>query len=423
MTQESEMVTTMNPELPTGRPALEDLFDGHLEELRAAALDPGYVSMGTRRTGTAHEFYRYPARFPPSFAEEVIAAFSEPGDVVLDPYVGGGTTLVAAQALGRRSIGADINPLATFVTRVKTTRLSPTEITELREWGVHAEQQLKLVGRVELSPEWVSAGYLRNLGGEGVWRIRNTIALAIAHSQQLHSQRSQDMARLAILRTGQWALDMRARAPGVAEFRRALQSNLNGMLDVLSQEEVPINRPPVRIRTVGLPGLGSTDILDGWIPPKLVLTSPPYAGVYVLYHRWKVLSRKESPAPYWIAAQMDGHGMAHYTMGDRVEDQLTTYFKTIQDGFSELVSVVHPEAWVVQMVGFKDVVSHLPVYLDALSDAGLVEIQFPALATKDDGRLWREVPNRRWWTQNTRGQNQTNQTSNEVVLFHRVSRG
>ena len=44
-------------------------------------------------------------RFPPELAELVVKRFSNPGDWVLDPFCGFGTTLVAAQNLGRQAIG------------------------------------------------------------------------------------------------------------------------------------------------------------------------------------------------------------------------------------------------------------------------------------------------------------------------------
>jgi len=71
-------------------------------------------------TGLTHDFYRYPARFSPQFAKAVIEAFTRPGEVVLDPFMGGATTLVEAQALGRIGIGLDVNELACFIARVKT---------------------------------------------------------------------------------------------------------------------------------------------------------------------------------------------------------------------------------------------------------------------------------------------------------------
>ena len=50
--------------------------------------------------GLTHGFYKYPARFSPAFVRAVINTFTQPGDLVLDNHVGGGTTLVEALAFG-----------------------------------------------------------------------------------------------------------------------------------------------------------------------------------------------------------------------------------------------------------------------------------------------------------------------------------
>ena len=49
-------------------------------------------------SGLTHDFYRYPARFSPLFARSAIELFTEPGDTVLDPFAGSGTSLVEALA-------------------------------------------------------------------------------------------------------------------------------------------------------------------------------------------------------------------------------------------------------------------------------------------------------------------------------------
>src|SRR6478672_1123237 len=54
--------------------------------------------------GLTHGFYKYPARFSPSFARATIETFTQPGDLVFDNHVGGGTTLVEALALGRDAV-------------------------------------------------------------------------------------------------------------------------------------------------------------------------------------------------------------------------------------------------------------------------------------------------------------------------------
>jgi site-specific DNA-methyltransferase (adenine-specific) len=50
----------------------------------------------------------HPTPKPPNLAGHFIQLHSQPGDIVLDPFMGSGTTLVAAKNLGRRAIGIEI---------------------------------------------------------------------------------------------------------------------------------------------------------------------------------------------------------------------------------------------------------------------------------------------------------------------------
>src|SRR5207249_3416606 len=84
--------------------------------------------------GLTHNIYRYPARFSPRFVRAAVDAFSKAGDLVLDPFLGGGTTAVEALVSGRRFAGFDLNPLSILVTRAKTTPLSSRDRAALRQW-------------------------------------------------------------------------------------------------------------------------------------------------------------------------------------------------------------------------------------------------------------------------------------------------
>jgi len=57
------------------------------------------------REKTAH-----PCQFPIALIERLVLALTEPGDLVVDPFLGAGTTAVAAILRGRRAAGADIVP-------------------------------------------------------------------------------------------------------------------------------------------------------------------------------------------------------------------------------------------------------------------------------------------------------------------------
>src|SRR5260221_10841765 len=94
--------------------------------------------------GLTHGFYKYPARFSPIFAGAVIHAFTEPGDLVLDPHVGGGTTIVEALAPGREAVGVDISTLAEFVSSVKCTILSESELDTLQHWACKLPERVDI---------------------------------------------------------------------------------------------------------------------------------------------------------------------------------------------------------------------------------------------------------------------------------------
>ncbi len=70
-------------------------------------------------SGKTAEKLGYPTQKPEALLERIIGASSNPGDVVLDPFCGCGTTVAAAQKLNRRWIGIDITHLAINLIKVR----------------------------------------------------------------------------------------------------------------------------------------------------------------------------------------------------------------------------------------------------------------------------------------------------------------
>jgi 16S rRNA G966 N2-methylase RsmD len=68
--------------------------------------------------------HKYFARRPWNVFNELISHYASPGDIVLDPFCGGGVTIVESLKLGRKAIGVDVNPLATYVTEMECRPLS-----------------------------------------------------------------------------------------------------------------------------------------------------------------------------------------------------------------------------------------------------------------------------------------------------------
>lgn len=366
--------------------------------------------------GLTHTFYKYPARFSPLFVRAVIQLFTEKGDVVFDPFMGGGTTIVEASAMGRHAIGSDINTLALYVSKVKTTPLNTDDFQEIRQWLKQERTGMNI--RVKTNPErlWIEEGYQRNLQCKKTWRIRKIIEVALQQCEQIPSQTQREFIRCSILRTAQWALDCSDNIPSVKDFRKNLFLNLEEMIEGARQYSACLEENRGTSQLANLSVIGIDQNPDLQIPtPKLILTSPPYPGLHILYHRWQVLGRKETPAPYWIANCLDTHGEAYYGMGCRKQQSQDTYFSQIKDAFTSLANISGKETTIVQMVSFSKPKEYLPRYLQVLSDCGLQEFFIPrASDCFEDGRLWRAVPNRKWYTAKTTNNNE------EVVLFHKL---
>jgi DNA modification methylase len=60
--------------------------------------------------GRSKERIGHPSQKPVTLLQHLIAASSRPGDTILDPFLGSGTTAAAAETLGRRWIGIELNP-------------------------------------------------------------------------------------------------------------------------------------------------------------------------------------------------------------------------------------------------------------------------------------------------------------------------
>ena len=77
---------------------------------------PGGKIMGdvwtiSRVCGTFKERVKgVPTQLPTELVQRIIGVSSNPGDIVLDPFAGSGTSLVVAKAMGRQAIGIELNP-------------------------------------------------------------------------------------------------------------------------------------------------------------------------------------------------------------------------------------------------------------------------------------------------------------------------
>jgi hypothetical protein len=380
----------------------------------------------SRVAGLTHNYYKYPARLSPTFVKAVIETFTSPGDWILDPFVGGGTTLVEARALGRSGVGVDNNELAVFVSRVKTTILPQRELNRAQKIVRDLTQKSKLTSQYKRPISWIENGYLKHLSSKSVWRIRKQIEIYIGQLSRIRNPHLQSFMRCALLYTAQWALDNRKVTPSVVEFRKRFESNVLAMIDGMyelnlsekeSVEKYRVKNPKTHIIHSLAEDIPNHYTITEFPSPKLVLTSPPYPGVHVLYHRWQIHGRKETPVPFWIANCLDGHGEANYTFGWRKEPGLNNYFRMLEASFNSIKSILDKNTIIVQVVAFSKPSWQLPRYLNVMEKVGLTENDIPIKYQTREGRIWREIPNRKWYATQRRGL----LSGRELILIHRVN--
>lgn len=108
----------------------------YLDEGKGAAVGDLWTDKEVQVLGrTASERLGYPTQKPQALLERIIRASSDEGDVVLDPFCGCGTTIMAAHKLKRKWIGMDITHLAISLIR-----------SRLRKIHVYAEKDYKIIG-------------------------------------------------------------------------------------------------------------------------------------------------------------------------------------------------------------------------------------------------------------------------------------
>jgi site-specific DNA-methyltransferase (adenine-specific) len=151
------------PNDPNGRLRLKRYLDETSgERVQNLWLDiPPISSQASERLG-------YPTQKPLALLERIIQASSNPGDLVLDPFAGCGTTVAAAQKLGRRWIGIDITHLSIALLKYRLRDMFPDITFHLvgEPEDIAAARQLAAEDRYQFQWWALSLVRAKPLGGQ-----------------------------------------------------------------------------------------------------------------------------------------------------------------------------------------------------------------------------------------------------------------
>ena len=340
-----------------------------------------------------HPLYRYPASMSPHLARALVLGLSRPGDTILDAFCGGGTTAVEALAHGRLIMGSDLNRLACFTTRAKAWPLNDRALKHVQGWVTAAT-------RAVARPVMTGKPVVTVGGHEYAPKTHAALVRARDLARKIPDSAARRFALLIVLRVGQRCFHCRATGPSPAFLQRIFErTSVAALARMQSYAEkcfTGADGQPMgsRMRVMNCDAVELPRRVGTAPPISLVITSPPYPGVHVLYHRWQVLGRRETSLPYQLVGAWDGRPESHYGLGSRFEPENRTYFERLGKAFSAMHDALAPEAIVAQVVGFANPRQQLPRFREVLDAAGYEEIVDPDAPQRVISRV---VPHRQWY--------------------------
>lgn len=105
--------------------------DDVLYEFEGAIVDSVWSDIADIYRGQSERLH-YPTQKPEALLERIVCASSNPGDLVLDPFCGCGTTVAVSHKLGRRWIGIDVSPTACKLVASRIRALTEKEVQQVR---------------------------------------------------------------------------------------------------------------------------------------------------------------------------------------------------------------------------------------------------------------------------------------------------
>lgn len=298
-----------------------------------------------------HGFHSYPARLHPLAARRLLEPTLTPGQTLLDPFVGSGTTLVEGVRLGARTLGVDCSPLAVQLARFKATPWPSGRLAALRAaaTGVAAQSRDRVSRRARTRSSGVEyddpklyqahvfrelVGLREEIGGVPDAGLREALLLILSSIVVKVSRQRADTSKEQVDRAIGKGLPTRFFLRRAEELAVRMQQ-----LERAAPPGTPA--PDVRLgdaRRLGHLAAASVDV---------VLTSPPYFGTYDY-------AEQHARRFGWLG--LDASGLGAVEIGARrslrePQTALAKWQRDLDAVMAELARVLRPGGLALIMIG------------------------------------------------------------------------
>ena len=348
----------------------------------------------------AHGWHSFPAKFPPQLPEFFISRLTQPGDVVLDPMMGSGTTLLESVRLGRRAIGCDIDPLALTITKAKLTPIKTAQIVQVGCRLLQAAEQSHNTRRAALRKDLSARFDAGTLAFLDYWFLPETQLELLALIQEIEKLRPMKLQNFFVMIFSSVIIAKTAGVSLARDLAHTRPHKVLGKKPVSAFDEFLKRLSKVvasgtnadlgggamlkhkRAQNTGLP----SDSVD------LVITSPPYANNAIDYMRAHKFSLAWLNHTIKDLSALRSRYLGHDAVGGKQDDAplprqcettakklgklsaskgaaLRRYFSEMREVIREMHRVLKPEKPCIIVVG-----SSVLSGLDVETDRGLAAI-------------------------------------------------
>ncbi len=280
----------------------------------------------------AHSIHRWYGKFMPSTPRWAIKEFTEPNEVIFDPFCGSGTVCLEAMLAGRQVIGNDIDPLACLISRVKTTPIDPQLVEKAFHWIQKNYDSL-----TPLIPDFPRCDYWFTMA------CQTALGQILAAISQIEPPQVKDFLLVSfssIVRKSSFA-DLKFIITARSKHRQPVAENLTAS-DIWNFFSNAVKRNISRMKEIWtIRNAPSSVIHQGdareYLPSRgidLIVTNPPYIGS-VDYVRAMRLPR------YWLKLSSNDLELRYSEIGLRMpqkslDESLITQYSSLSTALSEM---------------------------------------------------------------------------------------